>query len=53
MVSCSLGTMFVKLIDALSFMKSREKIYELLDKFVEEIGKQNVIQVITDNVRGY
>ncbi|CAL9120854.1 unnamed protein product [Musa textilis] len=53
MVNYSLGTMFVKSIDGSSFVKSREKIYDLIDKFVEEIGEQNVIQVIIDNGRNY
>ena len=38
-ISCFLGIMFVNLIDASSFMKSREKIYEFLDKFMEEIDE--------------
>ncbi|CAL9112582.1 unnamed protein product [Musa acuminata var. zebrina] len=53
MVNCSLGTMFVKSIYASSFIRSGEKTFELLDKFVEEIGEQNVIQVITDNGNNY
>nr|XP_018686228.1 PREDICTED: uncharacterized protein LOC103993628 [Musa acuminata subsp. malaccensis] len=53
MVNCSLGTMFVKSIYASSFIRSGEKTFELLDKFVEEIGEQNVIQVITDNGSNY
>ncbi|CAL9078474.1 unnamed protein product [Musa textilis] len=43
MVNSFLGTIFVKSIDASSFMKSREKIYDLFDKFVEEIGEQNIV----------
>ena len=53
MVNCSLGTMFVKSIDASSFVKSRDKIYDLLDNFVEEIGEQNIVQIITDNGSNY
>ena len=34
-------------------MKSGEKIYDLLDKFAEEIGEQNVDQVITNNGNNY
>ena len=36
-----------------SFMKTGEKIFELLDKFVECIGEKNVVQVITDNGSNY
>ena len=53
MVNCSLGTMFVKSIDASSFVKSGDKIYDLLDNFVEEIGEQNIVQIITDNGSNY
>ncbi|CAL9075803.1 unnamed protein product [Musa textilis] len=53
LINCSLGTMFVKSIDASSFVKSGDKIYDLLDKFVEEIGEQNIVQVITDNGSNY
>ncbi|CAL9108574.1 unnamed protein product [Musa textilis] len=53
MVNYSLGTMFVKSIDNSSFVKSGDKIYDLLDKFVEEIGEQIVVQVITNNTSNY
>ena len=53
MINDSLGTMFARSIDAPSFMKSGEKIYELRDKFVKEISEQNVIQIITDNENNY
>lgn len=52
MINYSLGTMFVNLID-ISFMKSKEKIYEFLDKFMKEIGEENIFQVITDNGSNY
>lgn len=42
-INCSLGTMFVKSIDASSFMKYEVKIFELLDMFVEKIKEQNVV----------
>lgn len=41
------GTMFAKSINVSPFMKSREKKkLELLDKLVDEIGKQNMVQII-------
>ncbi|RZC02947.1 hypothetical protein D0Y65_017865 [Glycine soja] len=45
----SLGTQFVRSVDASEYMKTGQKIFELLDSFVEEIGEKNVIQVVTDN----
>ena len=53
LVNCPSGTMFVKSIDASSFMKTGEKTFELLDAFVEQIGEVNVVQVISDNGSNY
>ena len=35
LVNCPSGTMFVKSVDASSFMKTGEKTFELLDAFVD------------------
>ena len=53
LVNCPIGTMFMESIDASSFMKTGEKTFELLDKFVERIGEKNVVQVITNNGSNY
>ncbi|XP_030964704.1 uncharacterized protein LOC115985961 [Quercus lobata] len=53
LVNCPSGTMFVKSIDASSFMKTGEKTFELLDTFVEQIGEANVVQVVSDNGSNY
>ncbi|XP_022019609.2 uncharacterized protein LOC110919653 [Helianthus annuus] len=49
LVNGSKGTVFMESVDASSYMKTGEKVFELLDGFVERIGEQNVVQVITDN----
>ena len=41
--------MFIQSIDASSMIKTREKMFELLDKWVEQVDEENVIQVIIDN----
>ncbi|XP_059282093.1 uncharacterized protein LOC132035933 [Lycium ferocissimum] len=41
--------MFMESIDASSFVKTGEKLCELLDRYVERVGEQNVVQVISDN----
>ena len=43
LVNCPSGIMFVKSIDASSIMKTREKTFELLDAFVDQIGEANVV----------
>ncbi|WJX54375.1 hypothetical protein P8452_40264 [Trifolium repens] len=53
LVNSNEGTMFVKSIDATAYTKTGDKLYELLDTFVEEIGEQNVVQLVTDNGSNY
>ncbi|KAL5162369.1 hypothetical protein HKD37_07G019499 [Glycine soja] len=53
LVNCSLGTQFVRSVDASEYMKTGQKVFELLDSFVEEIGEKNVIQVVTGNGSNY
>ncbi|XP_070042879.1 uncharacterized protein [Nicotiana tomentosiformis] len=43
------GSMFMESIDASSFVKTGEKLCELLDRYVEHVGEHNVVQVISDN----
>ncbi|XP_012573697.1 uncharacterized protein [Cicer arietinum] len=47
------GTMFIRSVDGSSFMKTELEIFELLDTFVQEIGVENVVQVVTDNGSNY
>ena len=49
LVNCSKGTMFMQSINDSSMIKKGENMFELLDKWVEQVGEENVIQVITDN----
>jgi len=53
LVSSPVETMFVKSIDGSNFVKTGEKLFEMLDSLVEEIEEVNVVQVITDNGRNY
>ncbi|KAH1159190.1 hypothetical protein GYH30_031087 [Glycine max] len=47
------GTMFLKSVDDSDFVKTGEKLFELLDAIVEEVGEENVVQVVTDNGNNY
>ncbi|XP_059283523.1 uncharacterized protein LOC132037084 [Lycium ferocissimum] len=49
LVNSPYGTVFMESIDASSFVKTGEKLCELLDRYVERVGEQNVVQVISDN----
>ncbi|XP_058784907.1 uncharacterized protein LOC131659787 [Vicia villosa] len=53
MVNTPSGSMFVRSIDGSSYMKTGLKIFELLDSFVQEIGEENVMQVLSDNGSNY
>ncbi|KAL4372634.1 hypothetical protein AHAS_Ahas05G0001400 [Arachis hypogaea] len=53
LVNSRAGTMFLKSIDASDYVKTGEKLFELLDDVVEEIGEHNVVQVVTDNGSNY
>ena len=43
----------MKSIDDFNTIKNGELMFNYLDKVVEEIGEENVVQVITDNVSNY
>jgi hypothetical protein len=53
LVNCSRGRMFIKSIHAFSHVKDATLLCELLDGFIQEVGLQNVVQVITDNATNY
>lgn len=48
------GTVFLKSIDTSSFIKDGQMLFELLDdSIVEEVGEDNVGQVVTDSASAY
>ncbi|KAL0320370.1 UNVERIFIED_CONTAM: hypothetical protein Sradi_5298500 [Sesamum radiatum] len=49
LVNSPKGTKFIGSVDASSYSHTGEKLFELLDKYVQQIGEKNVIQVITDS----
>ena len=49
LVNNAKGTMFVELVDASSYAKDGKKMNDLLENFVEKVGRENVVQVITDS----
>ncbi|KAH1221145.1 hypothetical protein GmHk_12G034635 [Glycine max] len=53
LINSQVGTMFLKSVDGFDFVKTGEKIFELLDVIVEEVGEENFVQVVTDNGSNY
>ncbi|XP_059635849.1 uncharacterized protein LOC132278033 [Cornus florida] len=49
LVNSPRGTMFIESIDTSSFSNDGDKMFDLLNKFVNRIGVANVVQVVTDN----
>ena len=48
-----IGTWFLISIEASISIKNGELMFTCLDEVVEEIGEENVVQVITDNASNY
>ncbi|XP_028100090.1 uncharacterized protein LOC114299529 [Camellia sinensis] len=47
------GTVFIKSIDTSGAIKNSMKLFEMLDDIVNEIGEENVVQVVTDSASPY
>jgi hypothetical protein len=45
--------MFVKSVDASAHVKDALLLCDLLEEFIQEVGPQHVVQVITDNTTNY
>ncbi|XP_028753001.1 uncharacterized protein LOC114712623 [Neltuma alba] len=48
LVNSPSGTVFLKSVDTSSVIKDAKQMFELLDNMIEEIGEDNVVQVVTD-----
>ena len=53
LVNSPKGTVFLKSLDTSSIIKNGYALFELLDSFVDEIGEENVIQVVTDSASAF
>jgi len=47
------GIVFLKSIDASHITKIANKLFSMFDQIVEEVGEENVVQVLTDNAVNY
>ncbi|KAL6582972.1 hypothetical protein OROMI_005050 [Orobanche minor] len=43
------GSMFVESVDASSYSHTGQKMFELLDRFIQKVGPDDVVQVVTDS----
>ena len=49
MIYCDRSMIFHSSVDTTNIPKTTYYIFSLMDKVVEEVGKENVVQVVTDN----
>ncbi|KAL5544677.1 hypothetical protein UlMin_008461 [Ulmus minor] len=47
------GTVFLKSVDTSGIIKNADNLFLLLDSVIEEIGEENVVQVVTDSASVY
>jgi Protein of unknown function (DUF 659) len=53
LINSPMGTVFLKSVDASSYFKDAKKLFELIDDVIEEIGEENVVQVVMDSASAY
>ncbi|KAF1859973.1 hypothetical protein Lal_00027820 [Lupinus albus] len=53
LVNSPKGIVFLKSIDASHFSKTTDKVFGMMDEIVEEVGEENVVQIVTDNAINY
>ncbi|XP_042485608.1 uncharacterized protein LOC122065818 [Macadamia integrifolia] len=53
LVNCPLGTYFMGSVDVSSESQYADILFQMLDRKIEEIGEDNVVQVVTDNAANY
>ncbi|XP_077245531.1 uncharacterized protein LOC143885307 [Tasmannia lanceolata] len=53
LVNSPKGTVFLRSVDTSDISKNADNLFALLDSVVEEVGEENVVQVITDSAAAY
>ena len=53
LVNSPRGTVFLNSVDTSDIFKNANNLFELLDSMIEEIGEENVVQVVTDSASAY
>jgi len=53
LVNSPCGTVFLKSIDTSGIIKDGKGLFEMIDSIVEEIGEENVVQVVTNSAAAY
>ena len=48
-VYCDRSMIYLSLVNTTNIRKTADYIFSLMDKIVEEVGEENIVQLITDN----
>ena len=49
MIYCDISMIYLSSVDTTNIPKMEDYIFSFIDKIVEEVGEENIIQVATDN----
>ena len=47
------GSVFIRSMDVSNVVKDANLLFKILDDLVEEVGEENVVQVVIDNASNY
>jgi Protein of unknown function (DUF 659) len=53
LVNSPMGTVFLKSVDSSGDFKDAKKLLSMLDEIIEEIGEENLVQIVTDSASAY
>ncbi|XP_031391589.1 uncharacterized protein LOC116203792 [Punica granatum] len=53
LVNSPKGTIFLTSIDTSDISKTVDKVFEMIDDIVDQVGEENVVQIVTDNTANY
>ena len=49
MICCDRSMIYHSSVDTTNILKTTDYIFSLMDKVVEDVGEENVVQIVTDN----
>jgi Protein of unknown function (DUF 659) len=49
-INSLMRTIFLKLVDSSSYFKDAMNLFSLIDGVIDEIGEENIVQIITDSL---
>ena len=53
MIYCDRSMIYHNSVDTTNISKTADYIFSLMDKVVDEVGEENIVQVVTDNEESF